>query len=173
MTNRIRRTAQQIANDLDARAQIAKNKVKNMEEAKRTRTAIIAGKSIRAMAAAGDPDASRAWDKMLTGLKRKQDRLAFGLEPLPDAVPDDQQPVNPPAPPAASDPLEAATARLQQALKSWEGEKLERNRVELGEAIAAREKLTGVLWENVPPAQRVGWGLSDRPGVLLDAPRPL
>lgn len=168
MTTRTRRTAEQIANDLEARARVARTKAKNMERALQTRRAIIAGIAIEGMAAAGDADARSVWSKMLAGLKRKQDRLAFGLEPLPDPAPDDRQPVNPPVvvPPAA-DPVEAAVARRNQAVAAWNAEKSEKNRIGLGQAIAAYEKLTGKLWEDLPTIERIGWGLSDRPGELL------
>lgn len=172
MTTRTRRTAEQIANDLEARARVARTKVKNMERAQQTRRAVIAGMTIDGMAAAGDAEAKRVWDRMLDGLTRKQDRLAFGLKPLPEPGPDNQPSANPLADPvvAAADPLAFATARLERALKAWSSEKpTEAARIEVGQAIAGLERVTGKLWENLPSNQRVHWDLSDRPGELHTA----
>jgi hypothetical protein len=172
MATRNRRTLEQIANDLEARALVARTKAKKMEKAKHTRTAIIAGESIRAMADNGDAEAKSVWGKMLDGLKRKQDRLAFGLEPLPEPEPDDQPDANPPAADplvATVDPMPAAVARHHQAINAWHADSSERNRVGVGEAIAAIEKLTGEFMKDPPFPQRVGWGLGDRPGELVSA----
>jgi hypothetical protein len=117
------------------------------------------------MVNAGDAEAKRTWDRVLAGLTRKQDRLAFDLEPLPEPGPDDQRPVNPPT----SDPMEAAVARRQKAVEAWQVGQSEQNRIEVGRAIAGVEKLTGTCWENVKAGERVGWGLGDRPGQLLEA----
>jgi hypothetical protein len=143
-------------------ARVARTKAKDMERAQQTRRAIVAGIAIEAMAAAGDPDAQRAWDKMLAGLKRKQDRLVFGLEPLPESRPDDHQPVNPPAPPD----LSAADARVVRAVEAWKSAASEATRVELGQSVAEFEKLTGELWSGLKPEARAGFGLADRPGEL-------
>ncbi len=145
-----------------------------MEQAQETRQAIIAGKTIGALATAGDSDCARAWDKMLAALKRKQDRLAFGLDPLPEARPDDQQPVNPPlvVPTKSAGPVDVQ-ARLDRALAAWEAAKgnprevLEPLRVELGQAIAGVERVSGQLWGRLPATDRGFYGLSDRPGERL------
>jgi hypothetical protein len=182
MATRIRRTAAQIAADLRARANVAEAKAKKVEQAQETRKAIIAGKTIGALATAGDPDCARAWDKMLAGLKRKQDRLAFGLEPLPDASPDDQQPVNPPlvvppvlppVPAAAPAGREHPQDRLNRALTAMDAAKdspaevREPLRVEVGQAIAGVERVSGQLWADLPAKNRSYYGLGERPGELL------
>jgi hypothetical protein len=176
MTTRIRRTPEQIANDLEARARVARSKAKNMERARQTRRAIIAGTSIEAMAAAGDSEAKSVWEKMLAGLRRKHDREAFGLEPLPDQGPEDHLPVNPPVIPQG-DAEVAANARLTLAVNAWKDGKdaprdvFDRLKIEVGEATAQLEQVTGVLWDGMKPELRRDFGLTDRPGVLVKAVR--
>lgn len=176
MTTRTRRTTAQIANDLEARARVARTKVKNMERAQQTRRAVIAGMTIDGMAAAGDAEAKRVWDRMLAGLTRKQDRLAFGLEPLAEPEsPSDQQAVNPPqvVPPKSTQPVHPEH-RLTQALAAWNAadragpqEVLDPLRVELGQAIAGIERVSGRLWDKLPATDRGYYGLSDRFGEML------
>lgn len=173
MTNRVRRTAAQIAADLRARANVAEAKAKKVERAQQTRTAIIAGETIRAMAAAGHVNAKLVWDEMLAGLKRKQDRLAFGLEPLPEPRPDDQQPVNPPPGPD----LSAAEARIARAISAWTENSeipngnMEPFRIEMRDSFVEFERLSGSFFSGLKAVDRRSYGLSDQPGVLLDAVR--
>jgi hypothetical protein len=165
MTTRNRKTPEQMIAGLERKLQAVKSKAKNMERQKQTRRAVILGMTIQAMADTGDPDAKRMTEKVLAGLTRKQDRLAFDLEPLPEQGPDDQPAANP----LPSNPLAVAEARRLQALKAWDDDKSELNRVGLGEAIAACERLTGKCWEQLASDQRAGWGLTDRPGELARA----
>jgi hypothetical protein len=176
MAARIRRTKEQIANELKLKLQKVKSEMKDEVTAAETRRAVILGKIIQARAAAGDVDAKREVDKMLAGLTRKQDRLAFGLEPLPESRPDDQQPVNPPpvVPPRPAGPVDVQ-ARLDRAVAAWKSaqgsphEVLEPLRVELGHAIAGVERVSGQLSELLEAKDRKFYGLGDRPGELARA----
>ncbi len=173
MTTRTRRTAAEIAIERRAIADVAEAKAKKIEDAGRNRRIYIGGSAIQAMAAAGDEDCERAWNKMLAGLVRKQDRLAFGLEPLPVSRPDDQQPVNPPESPD----LTAAKLRLDRAVevfnvdvKSPPGPHSARLRSDLIEAIVGFEKLSGEVWDGLKdPKGREAFGFTDRPGELAKA----
>ncbi len=184
MATRVRRTAAQIAADLRARANVAEAKAKKVERAQQTRTAIIVGETVRGMVNAGDAEAKRIWDRVVASLTRKQDRLAFGLKPLPEARPDDNQPVNPPvlAVPPVVQPVPAASPpagqvhpedRLKRALAAWNAsEKMpqaerEPLRIELGQAIAGVERVSRMLWKELPATDRRYYGLSDRPGEML------
>jgi hypothetical protein len=165
MTTRNRKTPEQMIAGLERKLQAVKSKAKNMERQKQTRRAVILGMTIQAMADAGDPDAKRMTEKVLAGLTRKQDRLAFDLPPLPEPEPGHQPALNPSGP-----DLSGAEARVGRAVKAWnDDDKSERNRVELGEAVAAFERLTGECWKPMASHERAGWGLSDRPGELARA----
>jgi hypothetical protein len=175
MAARIRRTKEQRANELQLKLQKVKSEMKDEVRAAETQRAVILGKIIQARAAAGDVDAKREVDKMLAGLTRKQDRLAFGLEPLPEPRPDDQQPVNPPpvVPPRPAVPVDVQT-RLDHALTAWKAadgsprDVLEPLRVELSQAIAGIERVSGQLWSGFKTTKdRDFYGLGDRPGELV------
>ncbi len=177
MTSRTRKTPEQMIAGLERKLQFVKSKAKNMERARKTRRAIIIGEAIQASAAAGDADAKREVDKALAGLTRKHDREAFDLEPLPEPRPDDQQPVNPPpvVPPKPAGPVDVQ-ARLDRALAAWEAAKdspmdvLEPLRVELSQAIAGIERVSGQLWGGLRTSKdREFYGLGDRPGELARA----
>jgi hypothetical protein len=88
-----RKTKEQIKAGLEQRLQRIKFREKKEERATTTRRLIVAAAAIEAMAKAGDDDAKRAWDKMLAGLKRPQDREVFGLPPLPVPVESESKPV--------------------------------------------------------------------------------
>lgn len=137
-----------------------------MERAKQTRVAIIVGQSLQGMVNAGNANATSVWNEILAGLTRDQDRLALGLDPLPGS----DSAVKPVSGSSASDPMADAVARRSQAIKAWEGEKSEQNRIRVGQAMAACEKLTGKVWEHLPLDQRLGWGLGDSPGELRKDP---
>jgi hypothetical protein len=187
MATRIRKTPEQKANELERMARAARKKANQVGDAKRTRRAVIGGLAIQAMAAAGDRDCERAWNKMLAGLKRKQDRLAFDLEPLPEPRADDDQPVNPPvlAVPPVVPPVPAASPaparpvhpqdRLDRAVAAWDAAKdspaevREPLRVEVGQAIAGVERVSGQLWADLPAKNRSYYGLGERPGELARA----
>lgn len=166
MTTRTRKTPEQMIAGLERKLQAVKSKAKNMERAKQTRRAIILGQTIQAMADAGDADAKRAMDKVLAGLRRKQDRDAFDLEPLPDPGPDNRPAKNPPG----SGLLAAAEARRALAVEAWKvGNKTpdaSRLQADLAYAIADCEKLTGECWTAISSQDRASFGLSDRPGEL-------
>jgi hypothetical protein len=164
MTTRNRKTPEQMIAGLERKLQVVKSKAKNLERQKQTRKAVILGMTIQGMVDAGDAEAKFMVDRILAGLTRKQDRVAFDLEPLPEQGPDDQPAVNP----SASD-LSAAEAHVGRAVKAWNDDKSERNRIELGEAVAAFERLTGECWKPMASHERAGWGLSDRPGELATA----
>jgi hypothetical protein len=171
MTTRIRRTAEQIANDLEARARVARTKVKNMERAKQTRTAIIAGEAIRAMVNSGHANANLVWDEMLAGLKRDQDRKAFDLEPLPE--PDNQPAANSSEPEPESDlDVRVLKDRVSRAIGAWNAPGINRADVkpledELVDSVVALEKATGKCYSGIK--DRSVFGLSDRPGELARA----
>jgi hypothetical protein len=155
MAIRNRRTPEQLFNDYTRKAQAAKAKGKKMERAKQTRTAIIAGEAIRAMVNSGHVNANLVWDEMLAGLKRDQDRKAFDLEPLPE---EDNQP--------EPDLLVAAQDRRQRAVQAWnDSDKSAEFRSEMVNSVIAEEKLTGKCYSGIN--DRAGFGLSDRPGVLV------
>jgi hypothetical protein len=150
---------------LERKLQAAKSKAKNMERAKQTRTAIIIGEALRGMANAGDAEANLMLDRIMDGLKRDQDRRAFGLEPLPEPEPEPEPgPDNQPEPGL----LVIAQARRKRALEAWKGnDQSAELRSEMVNSIIAEEKLTGKCWENLPLNERADWGLSDRPGELV------
>jgi hypothetical protein len=177
MAARIRRTKEQIANELQLKLSKVKSEMKDEVRAAETQRAIILGKTIQGMAAAGHANAKLVYDEILSGLKRKQDRFAFGLEPLPEPEPDDQQPVNPPlvVPPKPAGPVDVQ-ARLDRALTAWKAAEgsprdvLEPLRVELGQAIAGIERVSGQLWSGLRTKEdRDFYGLTDRPGELARA----
>jgi hypothetical protein len=170
MTVRKRKTPQQLIEMHKRKASALEKKVKNVEKAKRTRQLILHGEALVARAAAGDPVSQAEVARNLAGLTRKHDRAAFDLEPLPEPGPDDHLPVNPPAPvtpPAAASPLDLAVARRKRAVEAWNVATTEKNRIELGDAIAAWEELTAVLWGGIEPEKRLGFDLGDGPGVVL------
>jgi hypothetical protein len=111
------------------------------------------------MVNSGHANAKLVWDEMLAGLKRDQDRKAFGLESLPEE----------PLSESDADPLAAALARRQRAFEAWKHDKSPAAKVEVGGSMAACERLTGVIWDTLPLNERADWGLSDRPGELLSA----
>lgn len=154
MTGRTRKTPEQMIAGLERKLQTVKSKAKNMERAKQTRRAIILGQTIQSMADSGDADAKAAMAKVMASLTRKQDRIVFDLEPLSDA---------------AADPLPAAVARRDQAIRAWKDDKSQAAMIEVRDSIAACEKLSGTLFERLPPTERAGFGLGDRPGELLKA----
>jgi type IV secretory pathway VirB10-like protein len=161
-----------MAAELKLRATAAAAKHKKEERDRRTQQLILYGLGVLAQVAAGDDDAKRVAEKTLAALTRDHDRKAFDLPPLPKPKPKPEpvhQPENQPAanPPAASDPMAAAIARHQRAANAWDADRSERNRIELGQAIAQFEKLTGKCLEGLSSVDRVSWGLSDRPGELL------
>jgi hypothetical protein len=162
MATRNRRTAKQIAEDLEARARVARSRAKKVESAQETRAAIIAGKTIRGMVDAGDAEAERVWDKMLAGLKRDQDRKVFGLPLLSPAAGDNQEAGQPPA-----KPLLEIDARIVRAVEEWNKLKSNEARDELRDAIIAFETVTGQVATTVKPEQRRGFGLGDLPGQRL------
>ncbi len=169
MTTRIRRTSAQVAAELMLKATAAAVKVKNEDRAKRTRQLILHGEGVLAQAAAGSDDAKRVVEKTLAGLTRDNDRKAFDLPLLPKPQPQPGPDNQPAANPSGSDPMAVAIARHKRAVTAWEAERSERNQIELSQAIAGYEKLTGKCLEGLSSSDRVGWGLSDRPGVLLKA----
>ncbi len=174
MTIRKTRTPEQRAKDAELKARALRTKANNVERARRTRQLILQGEGLAARIAAGDLDAKGEWDKTLASLKRVHDRAAFGLEPLPEPRPDDQQPVNPPpvVPPRPAGPVDVQ-ARLDRAVAAWKSaqgsphEVLEPLRVELGRAIAGIERVSGQLSELLEAKDRKFYGLGDRPGELV------
>jgi hypothetical protein len=181
MAIRNRRTPEQVIKGLERKLQAVKSKAKNMERAKQTRKSIIIGTTIQGFVDAGDADAKRMMDKVLAGLTRNQDRLVFGLEPLPDSKPASASPPSPAAKPETANPppnrsLAEAEARLNRALESWkntegiDASQVELRRKELVSSIVGFEKLTGICWPGLgKPGQRNAFGLGDRPGELVGA----
>jgi predicted component of type VI protein secretion system len=151
------------------KATAAAVKVKNEDRAKRTRQLILQGEALMARVAAGSVSAKVEWDMTLAGLTRDHDRKAFDLPPLPKPQPQPGPDNQPAANPSGSDPMAVAIARHKRAFNAWEAEQSERNRIELGQAIAGYEKLTGKCLEGLSSSDRVGWGLGDSPGELLKA----
>jgi hypothetical protein len=154
MANRVRRTHEQIAAELRLKLQGVESKMKNEARTMQTRRAVILGSAIQSMAESGDNDAKRVVDKVLAGLKRKQDRVAFDLEPLPE-----QEPAAQPSVPALAD-------RVSRAVAAWNapGDKTPERRVEMVDAIIALEVATGKLFPGIKSEGRPGFGLGDRPG---------
>ncbi len=157
MTGRTRKTPEQMIAGLERKLQAVKSKAKNMERAKQTRRAIIVGQIIQSMADSGDTDAKAAMAKVLAGLTRKQDRIAFDLEPLPETD----------EPPSAKPSAVALADRLSRAVAAWNDpaqEKTPQLRAEMVDAIVALEAATGELFPGIKPEGRRGFGLGDRPG---------
>jgi hypothetical protein len=167
MANRIRRTKEQVANELQLKLTKVKSDMRDEARKAENHKAIILGKTLQLRANNGNANAKRELDEILAGLMRDQDRKAFGLEPLPGNGSDNQPAANP----SGSDPMAVAIARHKRAAKAWEAEGSERNRIEMGQAIAEYEKLTGKPLEGLPSSDRGGWGLGDLPGELLKAAR--
>ncbi len=189
MTTRKKKTVGERAAVAEAKARKLRARANDVERAKRTRQLILQGEGLAARIAAGDPSAKAEWDKTLDGLKRDHDRAAFDLEPLAKPGPDNHLPVNPPTlpplpplptlppvnpppvvPPKPAGPVDVK-ARFDQALDAWNDkteiskEERELRRVELGEAIAGYERVSGQLWTGV--TNRRHFGLGDRPGEIL------
>jgi hypothetical protein len=173
MTVRKKKTQEQKIEGIAASLRLEKAKKKDMDRAKRDRQIYIHGAALLARAAAGNKVSQAEMDTTLAGLVRKQDRLAFDLEPLPEPRPDDNQPVNPPQSPD----LTAAKLRLDRAVdvfnvdvKSPPGPQSARLRSDLIEAIVGFEKLSGEVWDGLKdPKGREAFGFTDRPGELAKA----
>lgn len=161
MNTRVRRSPEAIAAELRRKATAAEKKVKNLRRASETRRSIIAGFVLKTMAESGDRDAERAWERMLAGLKRPQDRVAFGLEPLPEVKPSDQPGEQPPLP----DYMLVADRRLSAAVVAWKTSQAPVVKDELVGAIIQWEDLTGKPWPHLK--DRASFGFSDQPGKLL------
>ncbi len=166
MTGRTRKTPEQMIAGLERKLQAVKSKAKNMERAKQTRRAIILGQTIQSMAESGDANAKATLAKVIASLTRKQDRIAFDLEPLPDAGPDNQPSVNQPAP----DVLAVALSARKQAIEGWKNDRSNAQKSLVSDAMAAVEKLTGKPWAELPAVEREFWGLTDRLGEVVRRP---
>ena len=180
MATRIRRTAKQIADDLEARARVARTRARKVESAQETRAAIIAGKTIRGMVDAGDVEATRVWDKMLAGLKRDQDRRVFGLPLLPAAADATPAPVSapvaqpapaaPPVPrPTPSDRAADLSNRLDRAVAAHKAGPTVETAAALAAVVVEFETITGKLFSGIQPEHRVGFGLGPGPAERLKA----
>jgi type IV secretory pathway VirB10-like protein len=168
MADRIRRTHEQRQAELERKLQRVKSERKKMEQARRTRRAVILGTTIEGMAEAGDPEAKKAMDKVLASLTRNQDRKMFDLDPLPDDQPDNQPGANSPAvDPPVDDPLAAALARRKRATGAWKDDKSPAQKEEVAAAIAEVETLTGEVWEKIESGDRPFWGLGVGPGERI------
>jgi hypothetical protein len=163
MATRIRRTNEQIANELKLKLQKVNSDIKEEGRKAESHKAIIIGKALQSRANNGNANAKRELAEILTGLTRDQDRKAFGFDLLPELEPDNQ-----PEPEPEPGLLVIAQARRKRALEAWKGnDQSAELRSEMVNSIIAEEKLTGKCWENLPLNERADWGLSDRPGELV------
>jgi hypothetical protein len=160
MAERIRRTHEQRQAELERKLQRVKSERKKVEQARRTRRAVILGTTIEAMAEAGDLEAKLAMDKVLAGLTRNQDRKMFDLELLPEG---DQ--------PAAKPSVADLEDRVNLAATVWTNElKTAETKGNLTDAIIALETATGELYSGMKqPETRKSYNLGDRPGQRLRA----
>ncbi len=162
MTGRTRKTPEQLIAGLERKLQLAKSRKKNLEQAQRTRRAVILGTTIQAMAESGDDDAKRAMTKVMAGLTRKQDRDVFGLPPLPDQA----QPAGKPVPASVAE----IDDRIRRAVTAWnDGEKTPQARAELVEAVIAMETVTRKVSTVFQPESRAAYGLGPGPAERLKA----
>jgi hypothetical protein len=172
---RKRRTPEQMIPGIKRRLKRVKSDAKKLEKAMRTRQAVILGEALRGMAKSGDVAAELMVNKIMAGLKRKQDRIAFGLEPLPEPEPEpgpgpdiQPEPDNQPAANSSEPDLDvrALDARVSRAVDAWNnGSKSAELQSEFVDAVVAFETLTGRLFAGIE--DRPAFGLSDRPGVLV------
>jgi hypothetical protein len=162
------RSKEQIAKDLKEALNKVKADMRDEIKKAENHKAIILGKTLQLRAKNGNANAKRELDEILAGLTRDQDRRAFGLDPLPG---------NPPADPSAKPPsaadVAAATARLDAARIAFNTGKLTPEVLDLQaafvEAAIVFERLTGSFAPTIPPQNREGFGLGDRPGERLKA----
>jgi hypothetical protein len=157
MATRIRRTNEQIANELKLKLQKVNSDIKEEGRKAESHKAIIIGKALQGRANGGNANAKRELAEILAGLTRDQDRKAFGLDLLPGNGPDNQ-----PEPGL----LVIAQARRQRAVEAWKGsDQSAEFQSELVNAVIEEEKLTGECWSGIN--DRASYGLSDRPGELV------
>jgi hypothetical protein len=157
------RTKEQKINDLKAKLAKVKSDMRDETRKARDKRSIIIGASLEARASK-DANAKKLLDDIIAGLVRPQDRAAFDLDPLPGTAPAAAQPA---AKPPAVDPLAAALAARKQAIGVWESsDKSPAAKAKVAEAMAAVERLTGKVWDQLDASKREGWGLGARPGEL-------
>lgn len=178
MATRIRRTPEQVRNELKAKLQKVESKMKDEARRAENHRAIILGKTLQARANGGNANAKRELDDILDGLTRDQDRRAFGLDLLPGPAPApvapaaQPTPVAPPAPaaPAARQPVNEISHRVQRAVDVWNlGPQTAEARAELAGAIIAMERVTREVSQVVPVGTRSSFGIGPGPGELLTA----
>jgi hypothetical protein len=158
MTDRVRRTAKELAEIAKARAVIAMARANKVEGKKKGKRHRAAASMIETMIDEGDKEAKLVWDRMLARLKSDADRRAFDLDPLPKKVDE------PAATPSKSELLAAAAERSKQANEVWKTDKSQAAKIEVGQALAAYEGLTGKISEGLPEKERANWGLTNVPG---------
>ncbi len=168
MTDRVRRTAKELAEIAKARAVIAMARANKVEGKKKGKRHRVAASMIETMIAEGDKEAKLVWDRMLDRLKSDADRRAFDLDPLPKKVeePAATSSKEPAATPSESELLAAAAERSTRANEAWKTDKSRAAKTEVGQALAAYEGLTGKISEGLSERERGNWGLTNVPGIF-------